>query len=61
AGADDRLLATSEAMYLHVGRESGRVCPAGKDMVANAKTIAAAHAGLAVPDTVGRHVGQRNS
>jgi len=60
AGKDDRLLATSEALYLHVGRESGRVCPAGKEMVANALAIAEAHAGLAVPDTVGRFVGQRD-
>jgi len=60
ARADDRLLATSEAMYLHVGRESGRVCPAGETLVANAKAIAEAHAGLSAPDAVGRYVGQRD-
>jgi len=60
AGADNRLLATSEAMYLHVGRQSGRVCPAGETLVANAKAIAEAHAGLSVPDAVGRFVGQRD-
>ena len=60
AGADDRLLATSEAMYLHVGRESGRVCPAGNTLVANAKAIAEAHAGLSVPDALGRYVGRRD-
>ena len=60
AGADDRLLATCEAMYLHVGRESGRVCPAGETLVANARAIAEAHAGLSVPDAVGRFVGQRD-
>jgi carnitine 3-dehydrogenase len=59
AAEDDRLLATCEAMYLHVGRESGRVCPAEKDMVAKAGAIADAHARLPVPDEVGRYVGQR--
>ncbi len=59
ATEDDRLLATCEAMYLHVGRESGRVCPAEDDMVSKARAIADAHAGLPVPDEVGRFVGQR--
>jgi carnitine 3-dehydrogenase len=59
AAEDDRLLATSEAMYLHVGRESGRVCPAGDKLVTNASALAEAHAGLPVPEPVGRHVGQR--
>ena len=60
ASADDRLLATQEALYLHVGRESGRVCPAGETLVANVSAIAEAHANLSIPDTVGRHVGQRD-
>jgi carnitine 3-dehydrogenase len=59
ASDDDRLLATTEAMYLHVNRESGRVCPASPAIVVNAKKIATAHAGLPVPDTAGRYVGQR--
>ena len=59
ATEDDRLLATCEAMYLHVGRESGRVCPAEDDMVAKVKAIADAHAGLPLPDEAGRFVGQR--
>ena len=59
AADDDRLLATCEAMYLHVGKQSGRVCDAEPDMVAKAKRIADAHADLPVPDAVGRHVGQR--
>ena len=60
AADDDRLLATCEAMYLHVGKESGRVCEAEPDMLEKVKRIAEAHAGLAIPDTVGRHVGQRH-
>ena len=60
AAADNRLLATSEALYLHVGRQTGRVCPAGERLVANAKAIAEAHAGLSAPDAVGRFVGQRD-
>jgi carnitine 3-dehydrogenase len=59
AADDDRLLATCEAMYLHVGKESGRVCDAEPDMIEKAKRIAEAHAGLPKPDAVGRHVGQR--
>ncbi len=55
----NRLLATTEAMYLHVNRESGRVCPASPEVFANAKRIADAHAGLSVPEAAGRHVGQR--
>lgn len=59
AAADDRLLATCEAMYLHVGKESGRVCEAEADMIEKSKRIADAHAGLRKPDAVGRYVGQR--
>jgi carnitine 3-dehydrogenase len=59
AAADDRLLATTEAMYLHVNRDSGRVCEADPRLVANAKAIADAHANLPRPDAAGRFVGQR--
>jgi len=59
AAADDRLLATTEAMYLHVNRDSGRVCDADPRLVANAKAIADAHANLPRPDAAGRFVGQR--
>ena len=59
AASDDRLLATTEAMYLHVGRESGRVCEAEPDMIEKAQRIADAHASLPKPDAVGRYVGQR--
>ena len=56
---DDRLLATTEAMYLHVGKESGKVCDAESGMVEKARRIADAHADLPRPDAVGRYVGQR--
>jgi carnitine 3-dehydrogenase len=59
AAADDRLLATCEAMYLHVGKASGRVCDAAPDMIGKAQQISEAHAGLPTPEAVGRYVGQR--
>jgi carnitine 3-dehydrogenase len=59
AAADGRVLATTEAMYLHVNRESGRVCEASTAVAANAKAIAAAHAALPRPAATGRFVGQR--
>ena len=59
ASADDRLLATAEQMYLHVNRESGRVCTAGDEIRRKATALADAHAALPRPDAVGRYVGQR--
>jgi carnitine 3-dehydrogenase len=56
---DDRVLATTEAMYLHVNRESGRVCEASPRIVANARKIAEAHAARPRPTAAGRFVGQR--
>ncbi len=60
AAEDDRLLATTEAMYLHVNRESGRVCAASDHIVEKIQAIADAHAALPKPKAVGRFVGQRN-
>lgn len=59
ATVDNRLLATTEAMYLHVNRESGRVCDASPEIIANAKKIASVHTSLPRPKTAGRFVGQR--
>ena len=59
ATEDDRILATAEALYLHVNRKSGRVCDASPEMVAKAKTIADAHENLPRPEAAGRYVGQR--
>ena len=59
AAEDDRVLATAEAMYLHVNRKSGRVCAASPEMVAKAIAIADAHENLPRPEAAGRYVGQR--
>ncbi len=60
AADDNRLLATTEAMYLHVNRASGRVCTASDKIVDKILSIAKAHAALPKPKAVGRFVGQRN-
>ncbi len=59
AAEDDRILATAEALYLHVDRKSGRVSDASPEMVAKAAAIAGAHENLPIPKSVGRYVGQR--
>ncbi len=59
AAEDDRVLATAEAMYVHVNRKSGRVCDASPEMVAKAAAIADAHENLSCPEAAGRYVGQR--
>lgn len=59
ASDDHRVLATAEAMYLHVNRKSGRVCDARPEMVAAVKKIAEAHSRLPRPEIAGRYVGQR--
>ena len=59
ATEDDRLLATLEAMYLHVDMESGKVVAAENAATEKLMAIAAAHANLPKPEAVGRFVGQR--
>ena len=59
ASKDDRLLATLEAMYLHVDMESGRVVAATGQATEKLMALAATHSGLAKPDSAGRFVGQR--
>ena len=56
---DDRLLATLEAMYLHVNMKTGRVVPAESDTTAKLRKIAEAHVALENPEAAGRYVGQR--
>ncbi len=56
---DDRLLATLEAMYLHVNTETGRVVAAESDATAKLMKIAEAHISLPTPEAAGRYVGQR--
>jgi carnitine 3-dehydrogenase len=59
AAADDRLLATLEAMYLHVDMQSGKVVAAEPDALKKLLALAATHADLPKPEAVGRFVGQR--
>ena len=59
ASDDDRLLASMEAMYLHVHMESGKVRAADPDAAATLTKMASAHASLPKPKAVGRSVGQR--
>jgi len=59
AAADERLLATLEAMYLHVHRESGKVIAADPAATVQLMQVAAAHAKLEKPGAAGRFVGQR--
>ncbi len=59
AGDDDRLLATLEAMYLHVDMASGKVVAATDDAMRDLINTANNHAGLPRPKAAGRHVGQR--
>jgi carnitine 3-dehydrogenase len=59
ASADDRLLASLEAMYLHVNMTSGKVCEADADACRLLNALAAEHAELPPPGAAGRSVGQR--
>ena len=59
ASQDDRLLATLEAMYLHVDMKSGKVVAAEDSAIEKLKVLAASHAELDKPDSAGRFVGQR--
>ena len=56
---DNRLLATLEAMYLHVDMKSGKVVAAESEASKNLLALAATHAGLPKPEAAGRFVGQR--
>ena len=56
---DDRLLATLEAMYLHVNMKTGKVVAAESDATTELMKIAEAHVALEKPEAAGRYVGQR--
>ena len=58
AGDDDRLLASLEAMYLHVNMETGKVTATTQAAGQELSQLAATHAGLPRPDDAGRHIGQ---
>ena len=59
AASDDRLLATLEAMYLHVDMQSGKVVAAEAEASEKLLALAATHADLPKPEAAGRFVGQR--
>ncbi len=59
AADDDRLLATLEAMYLHVNMKTGKVVAADNDATTKLMKIAEAHVALEKPGAAGRYVGQR--
>jgi carnitine 3-dehydrogenase len=52
------LVATGEHMLLHVDTTTGKAVPAAPALAETMAKLAAAHAGLAVPDAAGRAVGQ---
>lgn len=51
------VVATAEQMFLHVDMKAQKATPADPAVLARLAPIAKAHAGLAKPDFVGRHVG----
>lgn len=53
----DEIVATGEQMFLHVDMKAQKACPAAGEVLAKLRPIAEAHAKLARPDIVGRHVG----
>ena len=52
-------LATAEHMLLHVDSKAGKATPAPAVILDKVRSIAEAHANLAAPEGVGRHVGQK--
>ncbi|MBY5349672.1 carnitine 3-dehydrogenase [Rhizobium leguminosarum] len=52
-------IATAEHMLLHVDSKAGKATPAPAAVLDKVKAIAEAHAKLAAPEGVGRHVGQK--
>ncbi|MBY5355972.1 carnitine 3-dehydrogenase [Rhizobium leguminosarum] len=57
--ATGETIATAEHMLLHVDSKAGKATPAPAVILNKVKAIARAHAELAAPEGVGRHVGQR--
>ncbi|MGO7896274.1 carnitine 3-dehydrogenase [Rhizobium ruizarguesonis] len=57
--ATGEAIATAEHMLLHVDSKAGKAAPAPAVILDKVKTIAEAHANLAAPEGVGRHVGQK--
>ncbi|KQI67277.1 hypothetical protein AN189_16065 [Loktanella sp. 3ANDIMAR09] len=57
--AGDRLLATGEHMLIHVSLTTRSACAPGEAVAIPLARIAAAHAGLPMPDGAGRAVGRK--
>jgi acyl-CoA thioesterase FadM len=54
---DERLLATTELMLLHVDKKALKASPFLPHAAARLAEVAAAHAGLAIPRDAGRRIG----
>jgi acyl-CoA thioester hydrolase len=54
---DERILATTELMLLHVDRTAGGVAPMGPELLANVGAVLAAHTALPRPSHLGRAIG----
>ncbi len=57
----EEVVATVEQMCLHVDMKAGKTCRAAPDVLARLRPVAAAHAGLPLPEGLGRFVGQRGT
>lgn len=55
-GDSDVLLAAAEQLLVHVDSRAGRSAPMPPDLAQRVQAIQQAHAGLAVPDVVGRPI-----
>ncbi|MDB5522902.1 MAG: lcdH [Rhizobium sp.] len=59
--SDGAVLATCEHLMLHVASAENKTIAAPAAILAKLKPLADAHAGLALPEAVGRHVGQKKA
>lgn len=59
--SDGALIATCEHLMLHVASADGKVVPPLPAVLGKFEALAKAHAGLALPDGAGRHVGQKKA
>jgi carnitine 3-dehydrogenase len=55
---DEKLLATTEQMLLHVDTKEGRAAPAAPDVLARVRVLVESHAGSAWPEDAGRRVAE---
>jgi len=57
--ADGKVAATCETLTLHIDMAGPKVCPFPPDVMERVEALAANHAGLPVPDGVGKKIGLR--